>query len=290
MVLSAAAGFGTIAIFGKLGVDAGLNNATMLAFRFAIATVILVGFLGLRGLAVAPTRRQLLVAVGLGATYAVLTGAFFWGLLYVTAGLAVITLYTYPIYVFAISVAVLGERITARKLVALVLAIAGVVLIVGLDTAGFDAAGVALVSVAAVAYAVYTTGNRFAVGDIGAERLAAVAMGTSAVAFVGYGLASGRLFLPDAAAQWGVIAGLATLGTAVPIVLFAHGLRRIEASRASVLTTLEPPVAVTLGVVVLGEALSPGILVGGILVLAGITFIQRERAVARPPADAPDGA
>ncbi|MFP4589915.1 MAG: DMT family transporter [Halobacteriales archaeon] len=286
MVLLAAAGFGTIAVFGKLGFAAGLNNATMLGFRFPIAAVVLWAVvLARRGLPRVP-RRQAAGALGLGVAYTVLTGAFFWGLVYLTAGLAVITLYTYPIYVFIIAVVLLGEAVTRRKLVALLLAIGGVVVIVGLDTSGVDPLGLALVSAAAVAYAVYTTGSRVAVADLNPDVLSTLAMTGAAVLFAGYGLLSGTMFVPSSTDQWGVVIGLALLGTAAPITLFAYGLERVEASRASVLTTAEPPVAVALGVLLLDESLSPGVLVGGAMVLGGIVLIQSERTAA-PPAVAP---
>ncbi|MGN8215193.1 MULTISPECIES: EamA family transporter [Halococcus] len=58
----------------------------------------------------------------------------------------------------------------------------------------------------------------------------------------------------------------------------------MEESRASVVTTAEPVVTVVLGVLVLGERLSPGILAGGTLVLAGVLLIQRETPNGRPAA------
>lgn len=282
MVLLAAAGFGTIGIFGKLGIAAGLNNPTLLTFRFLIATMLLGVVLGRPGRSIGIGRDQLPLAIALGMAYAVLTGGFFWGLLYIPAGLAAITLYTYPIYVFVISMVLLGEAITWRKVVALLLAIFGIVLIIGLDSAGVDPRGLALVSIAAVAYAIYTTGSRVAVGDIDSEWLALFAVATTGVVFLVYGGLTDALFLPSTAEQWAVIVGLAIVGTAVPIGLFVRGLSYVEASRASVLTTAEPPVTVILGVLLLQEVLTLGIVGGGVLVLVGIVVIQLEQATTRP--------
>lgn len=290
MVILAAAGFGTIAVFGKLGYEVGLNNATMLGWRFPLAATVLWGVILLRRERVRIDRRQLAVAGGLGLAYTVLTAAFFWGLIYVTAGLAVITLYTYPMYVFVIAVVLLDESITVRKLVAFVLALAGVAIIVGLDTSGADPFGLAAVSVAAVAYAIYTTGSRVVVGDLRPDLMATVAMSAAAVSFAGYGILTGTMTVPGSLGRWGVVVGLALFGTALPVALFAYGLERVEASRASVLTTVEPPVAVILGVVVLGEVLSAGIAIGGLLVLAGILLMQSERTVGRPAVPAAEEA
>ncbi len=274
LVLLAAVGFGTIAVFGTLATATGLNNPTLLTFRFALATALLVGYLAYRGDAAKPSGRRLPAMVGLGLAYAVLTAAFFRGLLSVPAGLATITLYTYPVYVFLIGAAVLDERLTVRKLVALAVAVVGVGLIVGVDAAGVDPMGIVLVSIAAMAYAVYTTGSRAAVETIGADRLATAAMATTGACFLAYGLATDTLFLPTTSRQWAIIVGLAVVGTVVPILLFVNGLRFVEAGRASIVSTIEPVVTVLLGIAVLGERLSPLILLGGTLVLVGVVLIR----------------
>jgi len=287
MVFLAAVGFGTIGIFGKLATAAGLNNATLLTIRFALATGVMLTYLGLRGRlgfrrrTPRPHGRQLALTVGLGVLYAAMTGAFFWGLLYVPAGLATITLYTYPVYVYVVSAALLDERLTGPKVVALLLALAGVGLIVGLDTAGANPFGLAIVSLAATAYAAYTIGSRVAVGTIEADQLATAAMATTGACMLGYGLVAGTLSVPTATDQWAIILGLTVVGTVLPLLLFVNGLRFVEASRASVVTTAEPVVTVALGVVILGERLSPGILAGGTLVLVGVLLVQSEGLTGR---------
>lgn len=287
MVLLAAAGFGTIAIFGKFGFEVGLNNPTMLGFRFLLAAILLLAYLGGTGQFEVITGRPLWVAIGLGVAYAALTAAFFWGLVYIPAGLAVITLYTYPVYVYIISVTLLNEEITRLKLIAMVVALGGVVAIVGIDFGGLDLRGIGLVMLAAVAYALYTTGSRVAVAESEADVLAAIAIVVCALIFLGHGAITNELFMPSSMEQWGVVVGLAVIGTAAPIALFVNGLELVEASRASILTLAEPPVAVFLGIVLLGEVLTAGVVIGGTMVLLGILLIQRDRTTARPAAGPP---
>jgi len=62
----------------------------------------------------------------------------------------------------------------------------------------------------------------------------------------------------------------------VPILCFVNGLRFVEADRASIVSTVEPVVTVLLGIAVLGERLSPTILLGGGLVLAGVLLIRTD--------------
>lgn len=287
LVLAAAIGFGTLGIFGRVGYEVGLNTSTLLTYRFIIAAVLLVGYLAVAGRGTWITRGPLGTAIALGVAYAAISGGYFAGLVYIPAGLAAITLYTYPVFVYLIALGLLGERLTRLKLVAMVLAIVGIVTIVGIDIDGIDLRGIGLVIVAALAYAIYTAGSRHAVADIDADTLATLAVVVTAIVFTMIGVLTDTLFVPSGADQWGVIIGVAVFGTAVPIALFVHGLQLVEASRASILAMAEPLVTVVLGVVLLGEALTAGLLVGGTMILLGILLIQRDRVTGRPAAGPP---
>lgn len=275
-VLIASAGFGTLAIFGKFAEAAGLNTATLLTFRFAIGAALLWAGLLFLGRVRALSRDQLRTAVALGLLYAGFSALFFWGLLYVPAGVAAIAFYTYPAYVYAISVAVLGEGLSRLKLLALLVAVAGVGLIVGADAAAVDPVGVGLVLLAALGYAVYIAGSRAALGSIDPDLLAGVVLLVTAASFLAFGLASDRLFVPVGLDQWGIVVGIAVLGTALPVLLYVSGLQRIEASRASVLGTSEPLVTVLLGAALLGEVVTLPVALGGVLVLLGVALIQTD--------------
>ncbi len=282
MVLVASAGFGTLAIFGKFAARAGLNDTTLLTFRFVVGTALLWVVLALWGRVRLLRGRRLRVALALGVLYAVFTVFFFWGLDFVPAGVAGITFYTYPVYVYALSAVALDERLSARKLAALAASLVGVTLIVGGDVAGIDLVGVALVLVAALGFAGYVTGSRAALSSTDAGAFTATALAGTALSYLLFGLASGRLAVPRGTDQWLVVLGIAVVGTAVPLFLYVNGLDRVEASAASVLGTSEPVVTVALGVVLLGEALPPVVVAGGALVLAGVVLVQAEH-LQRPP-------
>jgi drug/metabolite transporter (DMT)-like permease len=276
LVLVASAGFGTLAIFGKAATAVGLNTTTLLTSRFLIGTALLWVGLAVWGRARILRGRKLRVALGLGVVYALFSAAFFWGLQFVTAGVAAIAFYTYPVYVYAVSVTLLDERLTAQKLAALACSLVGVALIVGGDVAGVDLFGVALVSLAALGYAGYITGSRAALAAIDADVLSGTALIATSLSFLVFGLGSGRLAVPTGPDQWLVVGGIAVLGTGAPIFLYVSGLERIEASRASVVSTAEPAVTVLLGVVLLGESVTPAVAGGGALVLAGVVLVQTD--------------
>lgn len=276
MIFTAAAGFGTLAIFGKLATSIGLNTDTLLLFRFVFATLLLWAALMVTGRAKLLTGRKLLLALGIGVVYAAMTWLFFEGLKTLDAGIAAIVFYTYPVHVFVISFSMLDERITRLKLLALSLALVGVVLIIGVTPTGADVVGIGLVLLAAVGYATYTTGSRVALATVNSAQLTATAMVATTISMLPIGLFTGHLRIPVGVNEWGVVAGIAVIGTAIPIWLFIGGLNRVEASHASIIGTSEPLMTVVLGVILLGESLTFMTAVGGILVLLGVLIIQKD--------------
>ena len=276
MALTAAAGFGTLAIFGKLAEDAGLNTTTLLTYRFIFATAFLwIGLVIWRRARVLP-KRERRVALALGFLYAAFSGLFFWGLLFIPAGLTSIVFFTYPIHVYVLAVVLLDESLSRYKLGALALALSGVALIVGGDPGEADAIGIVLVLLAALGYAGYIVGNRAAVATTPPDILASTAMVATTAAFVVFGLGSGRLAVPSGGEQWFIVIGIAAVGTALPLFLYVSALTRIQASHASVLGTGEPVVTVILGIILLDESLTLLLVGGGVLILTGVLAIQAD--------------
>jgi drug/metabolite transporter (DMT)-like permease len=66
---------------------------------------------------------------------------------------------------------------------------------------------------------------------------------------------------------------MAVLGTALAIAAFLAGMARVGSAWASIASSFEPVFTVALGVVVLGDQLSPGKVVGGVAVVAGAVLL-----------------
>lgn len=275
MVFAAAAGFGTLAIFGKLAVQTGPSIATLLLFRFVVGTIILwfgFGYLGqLRRL----SGRRLGIALALGSLYGIMTGLFFWGLEYLSASLAALILYSYPAYVFLLSTVVLNERLTQAKLLALVLVGIGVRITVGSNLGDVNAMGLGLVLASSVGYAVYTTGSRAAISSVEVGPFVTTALVATTVTMVPFGLLFGDLSVPRGPEQWRLVGGIGIIGTAVPLILFVRGLEQIEASHASIIGTAEPVVTVLLAIGLLGEPVTTSLVAGGTCILTGALLMQR---------------
>jgi len=85
---------------------------------------------------------------------------------------------------------------------------------------------------------------------------------------------TGQLQLPTGAGGWAVGVAIAVIPTMVAISLFMAGLPRVGASRAALLSTVEPVVTVVLAAILLGERLSPIQAVGGLLVVLAVVVVQ----------------
>jgi len=271
LVVAGAALFGTLGIFGEVARDAGLSTATLLGARFLAATAILWGALALRGRPVRLAGRTVAVELGLGVVYGVMSLTYFESLAWLSAGVATLVLFTYPVQVTLVSALALDEPVTAPKALALCAALGGVALVAGGGPA-FGLPGLALVGVASLAYTTYSTGSRVMVETVSPlVHTGYVFLGVTATVLV-YGAATGTLSVPSTPADWRLIAGITVIGTLLPMILFTAGLARIPASTASIVSTSEPLTTVVLGIALLGEPFTPTIGVGGAAILASVVL------------------
>lgn len=191
--------------------------------------------------------------------------------------LAAVLLYTAPAWVALISWRWLGEHLGRRGLIALALALAGVVLVAQIyDPAKLrvHGAGILLGLVAGLTYGLYTVFNKVLVRRY---RPWVVQV---------WGLFIGCLpllaFVPQAAlvADWSdpgavaLIIGVGLVPTLLGTLIFLIGVQWVPASVASILATLELAVATLFGYVLFGERLALGQLAGGALILAAVILLR----------------
>src|SRR4051812_844353 len=239
LCLVSAAGFGAMAIFAKEAYATGLDVTTLLALRFPIAAAMLWALIGLRR---RPVRSPRGLAAGgvLGLWYAAQAGLFFSALERIDAGLASLLLYIYPALVTLGAFALGRERPDRRRVGALALASAGVVLVLaGGGTGELDAVGAALALGAAGAYTVYILASDRMAATTAPVPFAASVVTGAAVAFAVAALVRGDFHVSGEGLMWTAV--LASVSTVMPIVLFMAGLPRPGPPTAPIAPTVEPP-------------------------------------------------
>lgn len=167
-----------------------------------------------------------------------------------------------------------GERVSAVRALGLVMGFAGVVLLAGRGAGRGDLGGDAEVLLTALGYAVGPMiANRKLAGVPGIAANAACLL-MAAVAYT----PAAVLTWPHAMPSARVLASLAALGaicTAAGLVGFFWLISEVGAARATVVTYINPAVAVALGAGILGERLTPAIGVSFVLILAGSVLATR---------------
>src|SRR5258705_905854 len=141
LCLLSAAGFGAMAVVGKLAYDAGVEVGDLLLVRFALAAALLLAVASATGALRGLPRRSVLAGLGMGAIgYATQAGLFFAALERMDASLLALILYVYPALVLIGAVALGRERATRRRVAALPVASGGGALgLAGAASGGLDA-------------------------------------------------------------------------------------------------------------------------------------------------------
>jgi drug/metabolite transporter (DMT)-like permease len=276
LVLLSTLAYGAMPIFGKVAYAAGMTAALLLAWRFAIATLVfaLIATPKSKGLA----WRDRFRLWGIGIVFVVNALCYFKALETIPASTASVLVYTYPIIVTVLS-GVLGfDRFTVRELLAAVMAFAGCALTAGALSGG--GIGVWLVLVSAFLYSIYMLlGSRFA-AHLPAEATASHTAQAAAVFCIPYAMLQGTAWLPPSAKAWGSVIVIAAVCTVVALRALLSGMARIGAVRAAVLSSFEVVVTMALAAAFLGERLGPRQLGGAALIL-GAVLLQNLGALRR---------
>ena len=160
-----------------------------------------------------------------------------------------------------------AENLTRRRLAGLALGFAGVAVLVGFGTGGGHPRAALEVLVVALCYAIGPLVVSRRLSDLPGLGVVAASLAITAVIYAPFGLSE----LPASVSFETVaaVAALALLCTALAFVLFFALIVEVGPARATVVTYVNPLVAVLLGVVFLGESFTPGMAVGLPLILGG---------------------
>jgi len=276
LIVLSASGFASLPVFGKLAYASGTEPIALLAWRFGIAAALMlmatVVVSWRKGRPLLPPVRVTLTMLMLGAvllTPEVLL--FFVGLQRVSAGYAETLLYVYPAWVVIIGAVAFRRRPSVITVACVIGAVAGAAITVGASYGGDTVGSIEVLGAAAI-FAVYLVVASRLIPQAGSLPGTALVLTGAAVVFVVLAVVTDSRGPGDAGGWLGVL-GMALLGTVVAFGLLSVGLGRVSPSTASVISTLEPLVAVALGVVVLGEGVGAQQVVGMAIILLSVGIL-----------------
>lgn len=228
--------------------------------------------------------RERFQVLATGAAMALNVSCWFVGISYLGAALpTVISICCAPVIVALVSVVRGYERLGARLLAGVLLALAGVLLLV-MPAAGWGplapghAAGVAWSVASAFCYAMVVLGNARMPARVPAATASAWGMTVAAVCMLAVAWPGGITW-PEGGAQWLAVGYTGVVTTSVAYLAFAWGARRLSPTSAVIGTLIEPLVAALLAAALLAQPMSPRQWAGAVL-LAGamLLLVRRSRS------------
>jgi drug/metabolite transporter (DMT)-like permease len=282
--------FGTLAVLTPLAYKAGAKPLPLLAWRFLIAALLLGATVALRR----PSALKVPASdIGRFAALAV-TGygfasiCFFFALLYASASVVAVLLYTYPAMVAIVSWVLGLQKPSVKQALAIAVTFAGVVLVLDPFEPGVAVSLPGLL-LGLGAAAGYTSFNLLSARWLPGRSRLVIMTYTFGIAslFVGaVTLAAGQTLSPAAwqTEVWVLLAAIVALPTFGAVVLYLEGIRGLGPSQAAIISTLEPLFTIALAGVVLGERLRPIQWAGALLVVLGIVFAEIAARRAEMPA------
>jgi drug/metabolite transporter (DMT)-like permease len=258
-------------LFIKVAVDDGVPPAFLAWVRVLLGGIVLVALAWAAG-TLAPLRgRWRWLAAFAVVEIAIPFPLIAAGEQHVSSSLAAILIAAVPLVVALIALRFdHSERPTPTRLVGMLIGFAGVAALVGIDLGGrfAELIGAGAILLAAVCYAIGPMIVKRRLSDV--DPLGPVAASLAIATLLVTPFAA--VDLPDAMPSSEALASVAVLGlvcSALAFLFFFRLIAEVGPSRATIITYINPVVALALGVAILGESVTAGAVVGLLLILAG---------------------
>lgn len=266
-----------------LAIKVGLSSlppVTFAGIRFVIAFGFLLVFALVRETEFPRDRKSWQVMFLLGLTQIALSYALaFWGEQYLTAGLTALLFATLPFFVVVFAhFMISGERMTAWKLLGMLVSFIGVVIIFSRElmlTMDTFWGGIAVVAGAATAAYANVIGKKYSQSiDSTANVVVQSGVGALVLITAGFVLERGAPLSLSPTSVFALLY-LAVVGSAFGFLSLYWLFTRMDVTKVSLFTFITPVVAVLLGWLLLGEKVDLSVVLGGSLILFGVVLVNR---------------
>ena len=283
-ILLAAAGFSLMPTIVKTVYShSSLEPLDLAVWRFILAVPLMWILIGLRKPAQQHPQDKGIAPLGalcIGILFAAAVLCAFFALERLPGSTYVVLFFTYPAMIVLLST-FLGEAISPRAWLALALALVGIGLTVPdfISPNAIDPLGalLALANAATVA-AYYLLARRLLVGVEDVSRASARMMGATLIILL-LAVPARGLQLPQNPATVLGLLSIATLGTVLPVFATNIAIQRIGPARASLVSTIEPVLAMLVAMILLGEVILPPQWLGAALIVGSVVILQLRPSV-----------
>ncbi|MEO8538865.1 MAG: DMT family transporter [bacterium] len=267
-------------LFIKVIVDSGVDPLGMSAARTLLGAATLIPFAVHGRAGFRQSRMTWALMVGLG----VLNFAIPWTLFgfaeeHVPSGAAAVANASAPLWSALLTIVLLrADHLDRQRIAGLLLAFAGVIILMGRDLAdlsGGSVVGVGLILVATFCYAMSAVSIRKWLIHVPSVPLATVQVATAATVLMPLAVGSGAYTGADIGAKTLASAiALGALGSGLAVVGYMYLIQKTGPVRASVVTYMAPPIGVVLGWLVLDEAIGWNLVAALSCILGGVALVQ----------------
>jgi len=274
-IILSAISFGIMPILAKIAYIYGSNSVSVLFFRFAFASIMLLSYIKYKNLSLKLNKKQIILILIFGLIgYTGCSIIIFTSYNYISVGLATMILYIHPAIVVILAALFCNENITIRKIVSLIMTLVGLVILVDIKGYHLNLFGILLAFISAICYSIYVVG----ISNKEFEKLNSYVMTfyfsiLSAIAMFILGLVSNNLNIRMSLVSLICILLLAFISTIIALMTFLDGVKLIGPSNATILSTLEPVVSLVLGVIILKEVITFKIIIGSVLILSAVIVL-----------------
>ncbi len=197
----------------------------------------------------------------------------FMGLLYVSAQLERLALFTYPIFVMFLGAMIFGERLTPGNVVSALMAYLGLAVIFLSDLSATGSAiwlGTAFVLASALAFAIYQLWAKELITVMGSLLFTSIALTSASITSIAHFFIARGAPPIESPSFMALAVATAVIATVIPSYLVNAGMSRIGAQSTAMISTISPLFTIGLAVMVLNEkfqlteALGTALVVGGI--------------------------
>ena len=264
--------------FGALPLyEEGVNTATVLAHRFGLAVILLAVVMLIKRENFKVTRHEFKVLFSLGILFAASSITYYQSFHFMDAGIASTILFVYPVMVAVIMAMFFKERVTAMTVIAIVMSLVGIGLLYKGETGASlsSAIGIILCVLSSLAYAVYIIVVNQSSIKMSSFKVTFYAMLVCEITLILYSFTSPDLYLhalPSARA-WSFAVWLSIVPTILSLVFMTVAVHHVGATPTAILGALEPLTAVTIGVMVFGEVLTPRLIVGILFIIFAVMLV-----------------
>ena len=279
LIIIAGLFWGSMGIFVRHLNDLGFSSIQVACLRLTTAGILFALILLIKdrkGFKIALRDIPLFLALGL-VSILFFTCCYFTAIRLMTMSTAAILLYTSPIWVMVLAIIFLKEKFTIQKLIALILAFAGCVLVSGFG-GKVTVVGILVGLGSGLGYGLYSIFGTFALKKYSPYTVTCY---TFLIAGLGsifvanpVDLVSKISTIENKPALFGFILLTAVVTAVIPFLLYTLGLNMTTAGKAAVLATVEPAAATLFGFFVMKETVGPVAIAGILLVFAAIIVLS----------------